>query len=248
MTQNIYDQEDFYTGYASLPRSIHGLTPTGAPEWPILRSYIPPLHNSSFLDLGCGFGWYSRWAAEQGATTVQGIDISSKMLERARNDAENRRISYQRADLESVVLEDNVYDVVFSSLALHYVVNLKGLVQQVHGTLKPGGSFVFSVEHPTVLAPRSSDPKWMLDDEGKRSWPLNGYLDEGQRERDWLAKGVVKQHRTVARYVKMLISAGFVLRAIEEWGPSIEQIESGECNWRGARERPVYLLVKAVKV
>jgi hypothetical protein len=45
----------------------------------------------------------------------------------------------------------------------------------------------------------------------------------------------------------MLINAGFVLRAIEEWGPSLEQLESGECDWVNGRERPVFLLVKAVK-
>jgi hypothetical protein len=31
MTQNIYDNEEFFAGYSRLPRSVEGLD--GAPEW-----------------------------------------------------------------------------------------------------------------------------------------------------------------------------------------------------------------------
>jgi 2-polyprenyl-3-methyl-5-hydroxy-6-metoxy-1,4-benzoquinol methylase len=63
MTQNIYDDEVFFVGYSQLPRSIHGLD--GAPEWPALRSMLPAFAGHRVLDLGCGFGWFSRWAREQ---------------------------------------------------------------------------------------------------------------------------------------------------------------------------------------
>jgi SAM-dependent methyltransferase len=247
MAQNIYDQEEFFEGYSGLSRSQHGLLPLGAPEWPVLRSFIPPLLHKDFLDLGCGMGWYCRWAAEQGANSVRGLDISTKMLDVARNTTENPAISYEQADLENMSLPDGTYDVVFSSLALHYIVNLRGLMSQIHASLKPGGTFVFSVEHPTASAPRAADPKWIVDKEGRNTWPLNGYLDEGERRKTWFIERVVRQHRTIARYVKMLISAGFVLRGIEEWGVSLEQIQSGECDWVRTRDRTVYLLVKAVK-
>jgi SAM-dependent methyltransferase len=65
MAQNIYDNEEFFEGYSRLPRSVEGLD--GAPEWPALRALLPDLRGLDVLDLGCGFGWFCRWARGQGA-------------------------------------------------------------------------------------------------------------------------------------------------------------------------------------
>src|SRR5436190_23944459 len=76
MTQNIYDNDEFFAGYLRLPRSVAGLE--GAPEGPALRAMLPDLHGRTVLDLGCGFGWFCRWAREQGAAYVVGIDVSER--------------------------------------------------------------------------------------------------------------------------------------------------------------------------
>ena len=68
MAQNIYDTPGFFDGYSRLPRSVHGLG--GAPEWPAIRALLPDLTGMHVVDLGCGFGWFSRWAREQGAAAV----------------------------------------------------------------------------------------------------------------------------------------------------------------------------------
>jgi 2-polyprenyl-3-methyl-5-hydroxy-6-metoxy-1,4-benzoquinol methylase len=83
MAQNIYDNDEFFAGYSRLARSIEGLD--GAPEWPALRAMLPDLRRLRVLDLGCGFGWFCRWARQNGAANVVGIDLSEKMLERAPN-------------------------------------------------------------------------------------------------------------------------------------------------------------------
>ncbi len=77
MAQNIYDDPEFFAGYSRLPRSLDGLD--GAPEWPALRAMLPPLRGRRVLDLGCGFGWFSRWARQQGAAQVMGLDVSEKL-------------------------------------------------------------------------------------------------------------------------------------------------------------------------
>ncbi len=41
MSQNIYDNQTFFDGYAQLSRSVQGLD--GAPEWPTIRSILPDL-------------------------------------------------------------------------------------------------------------------------------------------------------------------------------------------------------------
>lgn len=58
MAQNIYDTAEFYEGYSTLPRSVHGLI--GAPEWPFVRELLPGMNGKRIVDLGCGFGWFAR--------------------------------------------------------------------------------------------------------------------------------------------------------------------------------------------
>ena len=65
IAQNIYDNPDFFAGYSQLPRQVRGLD--GAPEWPAIRAMLPALSGKRVVDLGCGFGWASRWMREQGA-------------------------------------------------------------------------------------------------------------------------------------------------------------------------------------
>lgn len=240
MTQNIYDNEEFFAGYSRLRRSVAGLD--GAPEWPALRALLPDLRGCRVLDLGCGFGWFCRWARAQRAACVLGIDISENMLVRARETTVDGAITYIKADMEQLELPASSFDCVYSSLALHYVENLSRLISQVHGSLLPGGHLVFSVEHPIFTAP--SDPRWSPGSAGRRKWPVDRYLDEGPRSTDWLAKGVIKQHRTLATYINMLLRQGFSLSHIEEWGPTAEQI-TAEPNWADERQRPPFLLVAA---
>ena len=151
MTQNIYDTAEFFAGYSRLPRSVEGLA--AAPEWPTLQSMLPDLQGLRVADLGCGFGWFCRWAREAGAASVQGLDVSENMLARARETTADSAIRYERADLESLALAKGAFDLVYSSLTLHYIANLRGLFEEVHRSLVPGSRFVFSVEHPMDTAP-----------------------------------------------------------------------------------------------
>jgi ubiquinone/menaquinone biosynthesis C-methylase UbiE len=240
MTQNIYDNEEFFANYSRLPRSVAGLA--GAPEWPALRALLPDLRGLKLLDLGCGFGWFSRWARCEGAVYVLGIDISEKMLARARAATGDSSITYVRADMEKLALSARSLDLVYSSLALHYVEDLRRLLSQVYRSLVPGGSVVFSVEHPIFSATVWSE--WLLDPSGRKLWPIDRYLDEGPRSTDWLAKGVIKQHRTLATYINMLIRLGFSISHVEEWAPTAEQV-AAEPSWADERHRPPFLLVAA---
>ena len=141
MTQNIYDTDEFFAGYSRLPRSVEGLA--CAPEWPTLQSMLPDMQGLRVVDLGCGFGWFCRWAAEVGAASVQGLDVSENMLARARETTSDPAIGYARADLENLSLAEGAFDLVYSSLALHYIENLRGLFEQVRRGLVPGGRFLF---------------------------------------------------------------------------------------------------------
>jgi SAM-dependent methyltransferase len=240
MTQNIYDNPEFFAGYSRLGRSVDGLE--GAAEWPALRALLPELRGRKVVDLGCGFGWFCRWAREQGATEVLGIDVSENMLARARADTTDAAITYLRTDMERVELAEGAFDVAYSSLALHYIENLERLLAAVYRALVPGGRFVFSAEHPIFTAPLQ--PGWTVDTDGHKSWLVDSYLCEGPRRTDWLAKGVIKQHRILGTYLNLLLRLGFALSHVEEWGPTDEQIAARPA-LVDERQRPMFLLVAA---
>jgi SAM-dependent methyltransferase len=240
MTQNIYDNPEFFAGYSQLGRSVEGLD--GAAEWPAMCALLPDLRERNVIDLGCGFGWFCRWAREHGAARVLGLDVSENMLTRARADTADAAITYEQVDLEHLDLPEASFDLAYSSLALHYVEGLTELLASVHRALKPDGALVFSVEHPIYTAP--SNPGWSADADGHMTWPIDGYLNEGPRTTDWLTKGVIKQHRTIGTYLILLLRQGFTLTHLEEWGPTNAQIAARPA-LADERNRPPFLLVAA---
>lgn len=243
MTQNIYDNPEFFAGYSRLGRSVEGLE--GAPEWPALSALLPELRGRKAVDLGCGFGWFCRFAREKGAAQVLGIDVSENMLARAREMTRDEAITYRRGDLEKLEVRSKdgaPFGLVYSSLTLHYVVDLAGLLATVHRLLVPGGRFVASVEHPLLTAP--SAPGWVTSAEGRKTWPVDCYLEEGPRSTDWLVKGVIKQHRSFGTYINLLLRADFSITHVEDWGPTDGQI-AAQPSLAIERQRPTFLLLAA---
>lgn len=131
--RNEYDNESFFREYAKLPRSRDGLCSAG--EWHQLKPLFPPLQGKAVLDLGCGYGWHCRFAAEQGALRVLGIDLSRKMIDEAQKRSIEKQIEYRVCGIEEYEYPENMWDCVVSNLALHYIENLEAIFQKVHQTL-----------------------------------------------------------------------------------------------------------------
>jgi SAM-dependent methyltransferase len=240
MAQNIYDNPDFFAGYSQLPRQVHGLA--GAPEWPAIRALLPDLRGKRVVDLGCGFGWASRWMREQGAASVLGLDLSQKMIERARAETQEATVEYRIADLDTLNLPEAAFDLAYSALTFHYVQDFDRLVRVIRKALVPAGKFVFTIEHPVFMA--AAHPHWISDEDGRKTWPVNGYSVEGERRTDWFAKGVLKYHRTLGTTLNALIGAGFDIHRVEEFAPTAEQIKQMP-ELAEELERPMMLIVSA---
>ena len=87
-------------------------------------------------------------------------------------------------------------------------------------------------------------PGWSIDAAGRKVWPVDSYLEEGPRSTDWLAKGVIKQHRTLGTYINLLLRIGFSLRHLEEWSPTDAQI-AARPPLAEERHRPMFFLLSA---
>lgn len=243
MRENKYDDPEFFERYSGMARSVEGLD--GAGEWHAFRKLFPPLEGKAVLDLGCGYGWHCRYAADRGARAVVGADISVLMLEEARKRTESQRIAYVHAAIEDYAFPVSAYDLVIGSLAFHYLADFAGICRKIHACLIDGGHFVFSVEHPVFTAQGTQD--WCRDARGEPlHWPVDRYFSEGIRKAQFLGSPVVKYHRTLTTYVTVLLASGFTLTALVEPEPDPTMLDSVP-EMRNELRRPMMLLVSARK-
>ncbi|GIQ68889.1 class I SAM-dependent methyltransferase [Xylanibacillus composti] len=243
MKQNKYDEHPFFSAYEKMPRSVHGLE--GAGEWHAFRSVLPDMRGKQVLDLGCGFGWHCRYAREQQARSVTGVDISANMLGKARELTNDPAISYVQSAIEDVQFPECSFDLVLSSLAFHYIDDFEEVCRKVHQFLEKEGRFVFSVEHPIFTS--CSEQDWHYDGQGNRlHWPIDHYQSEGRRDTAFLTPNVIKYHRTVSTYMNTMIHAGFRIDAVIEPMPSDEMLRQHP-EMKEELRRPMFLIIAASK-
>lgn len=117
-----------------------------------LLAKIPDQAFTSILDLGCGTGVVSAQLAQRfAASTVFGLDIAEGMLEYARSQFSQPALHWCCADAESLPLQDNSVDLVFSSLAVQWCADFQQLCNEVIRVLKPGGFCVLATLGPNTL-------------------------------------------------------------------------------------------------
>ena len=100
MKQNIYDDQEFFLHYSKMLRSTGGLD--CAEEWPAFRALLPDLADKNVPDLGCGFGWHCRYARQQNARSVLGVNLSEQMLAQAKALTNDSGIQYRRSAIEAL--------------------------------------------------------------------------------------------------------------------------------------------------
>lgn len=243
MKQNIYDDTTFFDKYSSMDRSQNGLA--GAGEWHELKKMLPDFQGKRVLDLGCGFGWHCRYAVENGARSVVGIDISQKMVSEARKKTGSGNVQYICMPIEDCTFADDSFDVVISSLALHYLKSFEEVVRTVRKCLVCGGEFVFSVEHPIFTAEGSQT--WCYDQEGTPvHWPVDHYFTEGVRSAHFLGEDIIKYHTTLTTYIGDLIKGGFEITGLVEPKPDEHLLQTLPTMVDELR-RPMMLLVSSRK-
>jgi 2-polyprenyl-3-methyl-5-hydroxy-6-metoxy-1,4-benzoquinol methylase len=241
--QNIYDDPTFFAGYSTLERFGAGWE--RAVEHADLLALLPEVQGRRVLDLGCGAGQLAHFLATRGAAEVVGVDLSERMLALARTRWGHPRVTYQRSSLEEAAFAPARFDLVVSSLALHYVEDYRGLIARIAGWLGTGGVLVYSTEHPIYTA-RLPGHGWIRDETGAMRWSLDRYGDEGARAETWFVGGVRKVHRTMATLVNGLLDAGLVLERLLEPIPD-ETWVAHHPAMADERRRPMFLLIRARK-
>lgn len=242
--QNIYDNETFFAGYKRIRENASNANVLF--ETPALFSLLPDLKGKKILDLGCGYGDHCAEFIRMGAERVVGIDISQKMLAVAEAENAHPRIEYRNLPMEQISELNETFDIVVSSLAVHYVADFRQLTEDLFALLKPDGLFVFSQENPINTCFSGGD-RWTRDEQGNKLHAnLANYSTDGERSSRWFVDGVKKYHRTFSSVINTLVEAGFVIEKLLEPIPTPEMIKQYP-DHEDLLHKPDFLVVRVRK-
>lgn len=115
-------------------------------EIPLITKFLKnKVSDKDVLDLGCGTGHLTQKIYEWGGK-VKGIDLSDKMIAIAKKSL--NYLNFYVGNAIKLPFYKNEFDIVTSSLVLHYVQDLKQVFSEVSRVLKSNGKFVFTMHHP----------------------------------------------------------------------------------------------------
>ncbi len=237
----VYDDDTFFEKYNQKRKK--GDSPNELIEQPIIDELIGQVKGKKILDLGCGDGKYGAELLKKGAKQYHGIEGSYKMASLARENLKCDNSIVEENDIEKAKLKRLEYDLVLSRLVLHYIEDLEMLFKRIGLSLKDRGEFVFSVEHPIITSCYESYNKGIK----RGDWIVDDYFDSGERINIWLGKKVVKYHKTLGEYWKIIKESSFEVIEIRESKPQQLNFKNIEEYQRRMRV-PLFLIFKLKKI
>jgi ubiquinone/menaquinone biosynthesis C-methylase UbiE len=205
-------------------------------ERPAMLALMPDVNGKQALDAACGPGRYAEWLTANGAD-VTAFDVSPRMLDNARRRlGPTARLIHHDLNQPLIFLEDDSIDVVVCALAMDYIRDWQPVVGEFGRVLRPGGTFLFSMEHPL------SDYKL---------WQARDYFRVEQIQYTWRGFGepvvMPSFRRPLMEVFNTLSGAGFCLDCVLEPQPQEQFKEQDAEEYQILMERPGFLCVRAWK-
>lgn len=169
------------------------------------------------LELGSGSCNCGIALAAQGAE-VTCLDLSDEQLVIGKELAASQGVTIKTIHGDMAFLErieTSNFDLVLSINALMYAEYLDKVFNEVHRVLKPEGRFIFSVDHPIMMAIGATD-LWPEE----KSDPWYGY--SGQIRWKWNKEDdywFISYRRPVSEYVNLLVNNNLYIQGIHELYP-----------------------------
>jgi ubiquinone/menaquinone biosynthesis C-methylase UbiE len=101
------------------------------------------------VEFGCGTGFYTHVLAGK-ADTVLATDISTGMLELAKQQVKVANVTFQAEDCQHTSLPDAAYDSAFIGLVMHFTDPAR-TVAEMHRILRGGGTLIIANINPRAL-------------------------------------------------------------------------------------------------
>jgi len=204
-------------------------------ERPAILSMIGDVERLRVLDAGCGGGAHAAELVSRGAV-MTGIDNSPGLLEVAarRLDGQARLLL---ADLnEPIPFADASFDVVMSSLVMHYLPDWSIPLAEFRRVLCDRGRLVFSTHHPFMDHELSGNENYFETYSFEERWERGG---RAATMRFW--------HRSLHTIVDELKKAGFSIEAVEEPPPDPRARSLFPEAYHSLSTKPRFLFISATK-
>ena len=122
---------------------------------PFLLDWSEPFLQGDVLDLGCGEGYVARNLARRGCRSLDGVDMSTEMIDRAlaQEAQQPHGFRYLVADARDLsVLADARYDLVLAVFLFNYLdlPDTTRVLSEAYRRLRRGGALILSVPHPLI--------------------------------------------------------------------------------------------------
>jgi ubiquinone/menaquinone biosynthesis C-methylase UbiE len=169
------------------------------------------IEGKTILEVGCGSGHTLEYFSKKNAKELFGVDISSTQIETAKktNSKYSTPITFIESPMEEMdFLPKEYFDIAISVYALGWTVNLAKTLTKIHNSLKPGGIFVFSWEHPIHSLLEYQD--------GKLYFRLSYVSEVCERHESWRKVPIYMNYRKLSTYLNELIRTGFVIDQVVE--------------------------------
>lgn len=113
-----------------------------------LRVSLAAISFNSCLEIGCGTGKNTEWLIQK-AKQVTAIDLSDKMLAKAKEKITSKQVRFKQADItENWTFRNGLYDLVSFSLVLEHIENLDHIFAEVSKSVNAGGHVYIGELHP----------------------------------------------------------------------------------------------------
>ncbi|MFG6494678.1 class I SAM-dependent methyltransferase [Fictibacillus sp. UD] len=203
------------------------------------------LHGLNVLDIGCGSGHSLKYMDEMGAAEVWGLDLTPQQIKAAQHVLKDTaaEVKLFESPMENNPgIPENHFDLVYSIYALGWTTNLEQTLTNIHTYLKPGGTFVFSWEHPLYSRINHVDGNLLLE---------KSYHEEGPYDHEaWQSTAIMQQFK-VSTYMNALIKIGFTIeRVVEEVVLPESDREKFTNSWYSCEKAeavPTTLIIKSTK-
>jgi ubiquinone/menaquinone biosynthesis C-methylase UbiE len=207
-------------------------------ERPATLSLLPDLKGQYVLDAGCGPGVYAEILVRMGAEVVA-MDANPKMVALARDRLGGKALVIE-ASLEEplVFFDDEIFDLVIAPLVMDYIHDWLATFGEFFRVLKPGGTLVFSIEHPMMkYFDHQAESHYFNIERVTYTWRGFGTPVE-----------VPSFRRSLADVFNPLIDAGFTLDIVLEPLPTAEFREKDPNEYEKLMREPGFLCIRAIKL
>jgi 2-polyprenyl-3-methyl-5-hydroxy-6-metoxy-1,4-benzoquinol methylase len=135
--------------------------------------------DADILDIGCGFGWFERFALDAGARSVTGVEPLEEDLETARRGIDDARASFVAAGATDLPFADDSFDVAVMWEVLEHLPphSEPSAFAEIARVLRPGGRLFLSTPHATLVTQLTDPARWLI---GHRHYSLGAVRNLSQ--------------------------------------------------------------------